>query len=227
MREKRCKTGPPVEPREHPPKPVKGGHRSFLWGFLLAIVLVGFISILMATFLLRQILEPGEKTAAAPSAVAESAITPETPLIAKAESFNPVPDPPINPSPAPSEEETTLLSPTEMPPVASPSPPVQPEAPLAQAAPQPDPEPEIHQQTTRVAPLPPDPDIINRLRELEIRGIMSGGTRVLIQDLSTGRTKAYQAGDALEGPMGIVVETITPSNVKFKDYAGSIHTKSF
>jgi hypothetical protein len=56
---------------------------------------------------------------------------------------------------------------------------------------------------------------------------MSGGVKVLIHDESTGQTRAYRVGEDLEGTMGLVVVGITPNTIQFRDYAGSIHSKSF
>jgi hypothetical protein len=127
--------------------------------------------------------------------------------------------------------------------VATAQSPVSPEAPAPAEAsapapektvkpdPQPAPVADVKEEPAPITPpqppMPPNPAVIARLLELEIRGIMSKGTRVLIFDQATGRTKAYRVGESLEGAMGLVVENISNSSIKFKDYAGQIHSKSF
>ena len=66
-----------------------------------------------------------------------------------------------------------------------------------------------------------------RLAQLEIRGIMSGGSRVLIFDKATGKTKAFEPGEALEGPLGLKVASIAPGAIVFEDHDGVPHSKSF
>jgi hypothetical protein len=87
--------------------------------------------------------------------------------------------------------------------------------------------PETSEAALSKPPTPPNPAVWARLQELEIRGIMSGGNKVLIFDLSTGKTKSYQPGDILDGSLALKIASIDPSAILFEDYAGSIHTKSF
>ena len=69
--------------------------------------------------------------------------------------------------------------------------------------------------------------VLLRLMDIEIRGIMSGGARVLIHDAATGRTRAYQPGETLEGAVPLVFESISTNSIQFRDNAGFLHTKSF
>jgi len=87
------------------------------------------------------------------------------------------------------------------------------------------PTPEPPAPETPPQPQPPDPLVVERLRELEIRGIM-GGTRILIFDTASGKSRAYEAGDALEGSLGIVLESVDKETITFRDYSGRLHTKS-
>jgi hypothetical protein len=186
---------PPDSPGHYVPPPKKD-RKSFIWGFILAVFVVGTFTILLSTFFVWQILGPEEER----DAVSKQAEVSEQAGPVEAEAAKPV------------ENVQAQL------PAAKPVP--------TEVAREPEPEPV---QATEPAPpaSPPDPAVIARLMELEIRGIMSGGTRVLIYDQSSGRNKTYRAGDSLEGPMGLVVENISTSSIKFKDYAGQTHTKSF
>ena len=74
---------------------------------------------------------------------------------------------------------------------------------------------------------PPNPAVRSRLQELEIRGIMSGGTRVLIFDTTNSRSKAYRPGEIVEGPLALKISAISQNIIEFEDYAGSKYTKSF
>lgn len=187
---------PPQEPGHYVPPPDKG-RKSFIWGFVFAVLIVGTVTILLSTYFVWKILGPqeGEKT-------------PETAEVQEVPEATPPPAETVDPvvsvqAPPPAEEPAPVQSLPEKP-VAGPVEVIEPVHPAA----------------------PPDPAVIARLMELEIRGIM-GGTRVLIFDQSSGRNKSFREGDSLEGPMGLVVENISNSSIKFKDYAGQIHTKSF
>ena len=247
-------TAPPGHPAApHPPhsgQPDKGKHRSFVWGFVVAVLVVGLVTSLLATFFVWQILGTDEPVNTPEPAIVDKS-TPETPV--QLESAEPAPlKVQSTPEPAvaaPKPERTENLAASELREPELPLP-----APASEAAP---PEPvstppaqTIEQQEASlpvatsiaeesVTPAepdsrpaqnvasPPDPAVIERLQEIQIRGVMSGGIKVLIQDQSTGRTRAYRVGDDLEGTMGLVVASISSSTIQFRDYAGSITTKSF
>jgi hypothetical protein len=244
--------GPPVTP--HPPhasQPGKGKHRSFVWGFVVAILIIGLVTSLLATFFVWQILgtdEPVKKSdpvVVQDSSPDQPASNPAKPL--KVENLGPEPEPQ---SAQASQSPTVPVVAAAEPPSTDPNPAVQtlpslvesPEpvsTPPAQAVEPSQALPSAPVQTPSTAavaeapppeasaPKPPDPAVVTRLQQVQIRGIMSGGIKVLIHDESTGRTRAYRVGENLEGTMGLVVVGITPNTIQFKDYAGSIHSKSF
>jgi hypothetical protein len=199
QREQASRNSPQL-PDPAQPQPVTKPPRRYryLRGFVLSLLLIGTLTTLFTTYFLRQLLPEEEEEVPAPPA--HDRIPAEDP---------PVPLPVA--SPAPATEETASDQGPDPDPAA-------PAAPAAMAA-EPDP---------ALPPEPPDPEVLARLTEIEIRGIMSGSnTRVLIFDQATGRTRTYQEGQTLEGPMGLIVESITPNAIQFKDYAGKQHTKSF
>lgn len=216
--------GPP-----HGQPPAGKRPRSFIWGFLAALFVVGFVTIGLSSFFIWQILETdGEAPTGSPPATVElaSAIV-EEPVP------QPVQDPaqpaasPLTPdtaAPPEADSATPAANLTEEPP-----PPV--DAPAQSTAPEP--VEAIAEAPPPASPppaglsAPPDPRVIARLMELKIRGIMGGGTKVLIHDTASGQTRAFEAGDSLEGPMGLTVSVIRSSSITFTDYAGIPHTKSF
>jgi hypothetical protein len=209
---------PPREP-QHADMPVQQPQqpkqRSMLWGFLIVIIFVGLFSAGAATFLVWQLIGQGdaENTAAAqpqPSPAAAIAAVP-APAVEPA-ATGPGPLTPVEPAaPAPEPElpvgQPLAAAGTEV------IPPLQQEAVTESAA-------------VRV-PTEYDSAIWARLEQIEIRGIMSGGSRVLIFDTATGKTKSFQPGEMLDGALGLKVASIAPSTIIFEDHGGSPHTKSF
>lgn len=231
-------SSPPQQP--HPEQPARP-RRSFLWGFLMAILVVGTVTTLLTTFFVRQILGPTKPDESEPD-------------LAQASVESPSPDPAVIAAPPPPPTQSVpATQPVPALPQIPPSAPAAsradppPDSAISPAAGEPAPEPAVTLDTaekpvasdpepeaapalpdgTPPAPKPPDPAIMARLMEIEIRGMMSGGTKVLVHDKASGKIKAYEAGDTLEGPMGLVVEKIHPDSIQFRDYAGSLHTKSF
>lgn len=192
----RTDAGHSPETQGHYVPPPRKNHKSLIWGFILAVFIVGTFSLGLSIYFISKLLDEEETAHVAPQAGIEVAGAVE-------------------------EQETTeaLSEPKAVEEIVE-----TPPATMTEAVPEP--EPVKVAEPARPA-TPPDPAVIARLMELEIRGIMSGGTRVLIYDQSSGRNKTYRAGDSLEGPMGLVVENISNSSIKFKDYAGQLHTKSF
>jgi len=228
----------------------KATKRSFLWGFIAAVLIVGTVTTLLTTFFVWQILGDPEpnKTVAQERPPQEG--DPEPPIESKAQTpapqsetedkrlvaAPPATDPstesaPLTGEPAPPGEEDR-----EMPVVAMQAAPDTDAREPSASSPRPDTKENTGQPKAAPPPagfsadvqvLPPNPEVIVRLRELEIRGIMSGGSKVLIYDSSTGKTQAFEAGESLSGPMGLEVVTITNSTIQFRDYEGRLHTKSF
>ena len=132
---------------------------------------------------------------------------PQPPARESVAADNSVPETPLpekEPSPAPTEDLSGEAPPLE--PLSSP--------------------PSTHTEPPP-PPQPPDPAVVARLLELEIRGVMSGGTRILLYDQATDLTKAYRKGEALEGSVELTIEIISETSIEFKDHAGNLHTKSF
>jgi len=226
--------GDPMPPPRPPQHQEKKKHRGFLWGFLLALVIVGAVSSLLAAFLVLQLLdpkspepepEPGStpvvQTESAPLPEAREASTIQEAEVLIEESSIPVPD-----------EAKEMEPPSEAAPLVEDlqaSPEITADAPIASI---PEAEAVENQPIVKEIPAPPEPrlpnpDVIARLREVEIRGIMSGATKVLIHDISTGKTRGYTVGESMQGPLGLSIFKISNNSIQFKDYAGHIHTKSF
>lgn len=198
-------TLPPLPPPT--PPAARKPHRSFLWGFLAAVLVVGLFTSMLASFFVWQILGPDK-----PPASTETL----PPLPRSADSLEPPPMVPEAAEPVPEAPQPEPIASEE-----SPSPPPSADLPPPVAAPEPAPAP------AREPDLPPDPQVVARLMELEIRGIMSGGIKVLIHDRANDRTRAYRVGETIEGAMGLSIAGIAPDTIQFRDYAGAIHTKSF
>ena len=195
--------GVPAPPQQ-PPK-----RRNLLWGFLIVIIFVGLFSAGMATFLVYQILGPCEtEQATGPSSppASTAATVPDTSGEAPVQQQQ-TPPAPTAKLPAPAEENAIAASVETSPAPAMVIPPLSGQGPAE--------------------PGPAEGAVWERLAQLEIRGIMSGGSRVLIFDKATGKTKAFEPGEALEGPLGLKVATISPSAIVFQDHGGVPHSKSF
>ncbi|MEX0325454.1 MAG: hypothetical protein AB3N33_05135 [Puniceicoccaceae bacterium] len=212
----RSGTPPPLPPKhlEAPnvpsPQPPRR-KRSYLWGFLMAVVIVALFSALVTTFLVYQILgdEDGETAQATPAEVESTEASP-------AQVWEKLP-----------EEAATTVASEE---AAGPEQVALAADPLPEDAVEDDipPGPVAAVEETPVAPpAKPNPAVWARLQELEIRGIMSGGEKVLIFDTSTGKTKSYKPGDVLDGSLALSISSIEIDAILFEDYGGIIHTKSF
>jgi len=175
---------PPQPPT--PPQPPRHSHqRSFFRGFLMAVLVVGIFTTLLGVYFVRLILGPDE--AAEKGLPVAAQLAEPTPLAPVPPIPAPIPAAPETAStvagsaaPAPAPEQAAAPAPEQAaapPPVAAttaaapvapatePAPPAAP-APAPEPAPAPDPE-------------QPDQTVLLRLMDIEIRGIMSGGARVL------------------------------------------------
>ncbi|MEX0321067.1 MAG: hypothetical protein AB3N63_02840 [Puniceicoccaceae bacterium] len=159
-----------------------------------------------------------------------------------------VPVEPANATPSPTPVPEAVAQPQQQQPAAQPAVAETAPTPVSQPAPQPvvaQPESQPAQQPVAnpiatpaepavvpvaVAAAPPpveNPAIWGRLENIEIRGIMSGGTKVMIFDADKNRTKTFRPGDLFDGSMSLKVATISPSAIIFEDNGGFRYTKSF
>lgn len=196
----------PEVPHHEPPK----RKRRYLWGFLMAVIIVGLFSALVTAFLVHMIL--GDQAGTTAATTQQTPVTPETEQVweklpAEAEASNPA-----------TQDQPAMVAASE---AATPENPAQP-AQAAQEQPEPEGVKPVLKPTSK-----PNPAVWARLQELEIRGIMSGGNKVLIFDLSTGKTKSYEPGDILDGSLALTIASIETDEILFEDYGGSIHSKSF
>ncbi|MEX0332254.1 MAG: hypothetical protein AB3N64_12610 [Puniceicoccaceae bacterium] len=212
----RSGTPPPVPPKhlempQVPPSEPPKRKRNYLWGFLMAVVIVALFSALVTTFLVYQILGDEDGT----TAPAETAAVEPTET-APAQVWEKLPDEEAT-STAVAEVETTAVSlPTGDSRIAD----EVEELPASEAV-------ATVEESPPAPPAKPNPAVWARLQELEIRGIMSGGEKVLIFDTSTGKTKSYTPGDVLDGSLALSISSIESDAILFEDYGGIIHTKSF
>lgn len=206
------------------PKPRKRNH---IWGFIIAVLVITLIGTIASVILLKQFMpteEAPEITAApaktqpgtTPAAPAPEAIPPAAPTVAEVEP----------PTPVSTVEVPVIIQTIEAP---APRTAAETATPIAE----PDPlDPFLQEETPKTTkPITSssgaNPAVWNRLQNLEIRGVMSGGEKVLIQDLRSGRTKRFGPGDMVDGTLGLRITTITLSEIVFTDYDGSQYTKSF
>lgn len=206
--------GPAVGAPQPHPQPHK--RHNTMWGFLIVIIFVGILSAGMATFLVWQILDPGDSDATAADqpegaqapaeVVVETTAPQEMPVQAPAGNV----DEAIQPLAESQPEPPAAAPPIE--PVASRIPPIVEEEPVV---------------LTKPAVGKPNPEVWNRLEKIEIRGIMSGGAKVLIYDIAAGKTKTLAPGDMFDGGLGLKVASISTNAIVFEDHGGIQHTKSF
>jgi len=239
-------TGAPGLPNQNQRPPKK---RRYLWGFLLSVIVVALFTTTISTFLIFQILgeeENKEKTNAERRLeVTEQNVAELVTVVETATPDNslqmPLPDevatpvaqtPPATARELQPEPTIDVIAPaTSEPPVAT-TPPVnlvQDSTTAATAKAQQDSKPvqSTVQTPPPVDPAKPNPAIWARLETLEVRGIMSGGTKVLIFDTSAGKTKTFRPGDMVDGTLGLKIASITSSAIIFEDYGGFKYNKSF
>ena len=172
--------------------------KNYLWGFLLAVIVVGLFSAAVTSFLVYQILGDEEETKAGSkeNVVAEEAAETKQEWKKMASVETPAAEEPAVASPPEAEVAAPVAEVAEITPAAPP-------------------------------PSPPNPAVRARLQELEIRGIMGGGNKVLIFDQSTGKTKSYTPGEILDGSLALKIAAIESGSILFEDYGGATYTKSF
>lgn len=206
-------------PQQKPPR-----KRRFLFGFIMAVLIVGLFSTGVSTYLVYQILgtdkseEAGNAQAARPVEVAATQADPATATTPPPAETVKVQEPVVG------KEVTEVVK-------AAPTTPV--EAPVAQ---QPVPQEIVAPPPVVEVPAPEpavvqaagtDPSTWNRIDEFEIRGIMSRGEKVLIFDARNQRSKTYRPGDLIDGALSLRVASITTSVITFENNDGAQFRKSF
>jgi len=209
----------PGPPHKQPPR-----KRSPIWGFLLAVLIIGLFSASVTTILVYKIL--GEEET--PPQTAQVAKTkPGTPAVETAAQEQPEPEAatpvveaatedPVVPEPIPAEAAGQSATSSAVVTVNAGEPvTVTPEQSLPAAEP------------VQSPPPVPNAAMWARLEELEIRGMMSGGTKVLIYDSASGKTRSFVEGDLIDGTLGLRISSIQSNSIVFEDYGGNELTKSF
>jgi hypothetical protein len=206
-------------PQQKPPR-----KRRFLFGFIMAVLIVGLFSTGVSTYLVYQILgtdkseEAGNAQAARPVEVATTQADPATATTPPPAETVKVQEPVVE------KEVTEVVK-------AAPTTPV--EAPVAQ---QPVPQEIVAPPPVVEVPAPEpavvqaagtDPSTWNRIDEFEIRGIMSRGEKVLIFDARNQRSKTYRPGDLIDGALSLRVASITTNVITFENNDGAQFRKSF
>lgn len=84
------------------------------------------------------------------------------------------------------------------------------------------------------APAPPPatppeqrPEVRQRIANLEIRGIMRGGGKVLLYDAQIQRSRAFSSGDDVDTDLGITIFSISSNQLTFIDEEGARYLKRF
>jgi hypothetical protein len=206
---------PAPPPHYSPPR----RKRSYLWGFLLAVLLVGLFSAIVSTYLVYQVLGSGEQAESdggTPAPIASNAdpqVTSEiaSPGIEQKTVNQTASSAPPEDRTAPEPDPASMNSPSTAASLAG----VESEEATAPVA------------SARPTATPTNREAWERLQSLEIRGIMSGGTKVLIFDLVTGKTRSYTPGEIIDGALGLKVSSIDPNVISFEDYDGATLTKPF
>lgn len=89
----------------------------------------------------------------------------------------------------------------------------------------------IVHETRRPEPPPPEPkpspDVLAYLDNLEIRGVLSAGQRLLIHDRSTGETRTWQAGAMIDVELGLKIASVEDRVITFTAHDGQSYTKRF
>lgn len=180
--------------------------------------MVALLSTVVSTYLVYQILGEDEKVATTEGLET----TPPQPVVPEKEEF--VPEP-IAEEPEPETLAKTKIQEETVPePIPTPEPKLvpEPEPPVVSAPP-----PVVEEPAPQVALPGNNPLVWNRLQELEIRGIMSGGAKVLIFDTRTNKARAYKPGDLVDGALSLKVSSISNSIINFVTDDGSIFPKPF
>lgn len=95
-------------------------------------------------------------------------------------------------------------------------------------APQPDsPAPEPPAMEEEEAPPGPDPSLQDRVSGLRVRGVVSGGQRILLYDPAGDTTAALEPGDRLPGEPRLRLEKIRQNELHFIDPHGNRYTQFF
>ena len=207
----------------HQQKPKR--KRNFLWGFVISVLVVGLLASGISLILVNQLFTEEESYQHPPAAAQQKPSLPPTAAIdaPSAEKVTPVPAS-SGPNPAPA-----AMNPAAQSPASAAQTVVQP-PPAAVATPSATPTPPTPPPSSAAKPrtqAKPNPEVWARLEELEIRGIMPGGSKVLIFDKRTGQNKTFQTGDMLDGSLGMRLGNLSPNQIEVEDYGGYIYTKSF
>lgn len=65
------------------------------------------------------------------------------------------------------------------------------------------------------------------LQGIEVRGVLSGASRVLLYDQTTRRSSAYRVGALVVPDFGVRIREITPATITFVDENGVSYVKHF
>ncbi len=244
---KKAQAERPSPPTHHPgmedaqrsvPQPPRR-RRRYLFGFIMAVLVVGLFSTAVSSYLVYQILGSDKATPAEEAAAPESApaVIVEEPVVTEETEppAPPIPEAAEEPVPIPATEAVAMTetepAPVETVAVVEVSPPVT----AASAAP---PEatamtasaPEVTTETQATSP-EAFPEVWTRLQDFEIRGVMSGGgdrlPKVLIYDLRSQKSRSYRPGDLIDGALSLKVASVTPGTIYFENHVGARFSKAF
>lgn len=237
---------PPVQ------KPPRKKH--YLFGFILAVLIVGVLSALVSTYLVYQLLGDDESepeqasvvSSEAPASTKQSQPTEpesmdetraaEEPAASTVEAIDETPEKLLEvagKSPeelAPEAEELVIAVPEAVVEERMST-----EEPVKTPAP-PEPVVAVTEPVAEAEPAtqPPAPVYVSqelnsetwrRLDDFEIRGIMAA--KVLIHDNRSGRARTYKIGDLIDGSLGLRIHSISNSEIQFRNNDGSIFPKAF
>ena len=188
--------------------------RKMLRGVLFTMLLGGFaasaLSLYLAASMLGEDPEPPRKTRA----------------IAKAPEPSPTPEPKPEPQPEPMPEpDSPPKAPGREEAVEIEEPAVREET--DPPAPVPEPVPPTAPATEEEAPPGPDPSLQDRVSGLRVRGVVSGGQRILLYDPAGDDTAALEPGDRLPGEPRLRLEKIRQNELHFIDPHGNRYTQFF
>jgi hypothetical protein len=173
---------------------------------------------------------PVEAPSIAPLAPAAAPAAPLSPVVFRVE--EPTPPPPAEMPPAPASTAAPPVAPPTV--VSFPTAPASaavvgagPSVPTSAAASPTKAAPPPVAPPAPPPPPPPDPAVEAFIASLEVRGVMTGGQKILLFDPTEQRSRAFSADDIVGAAWGLRVTRIGHQRLELTDERGASYTKRF
>ncbi|MDP0500685.1 MAG: hypothetical protein Q7P63_11360 [Verrucomicrobiota bacterium JB022] len=204
--------------------PNRSGGGGIVIGIVVGALVAALVTGGILWLVLRQPAKPAPEVAQTPPPVAAPA-TVQTPAREPAVAVTTPP-----PAPVAEAEPAPLLEPIRYTPLSA----QQPEPPTHEPAPQaiaPAPAQPVAVQPPAAAPEPTRttqlPEVAAYIANIEVRGVMSGGSKILLFDPAAERSRAFAVGDVVSLNPQITIAEIAANQVKFHDHGGVTYTKRY